>query len=48
VVERYRAMGSAIFSTTEDGAVFVETDGERVAMRGFTGRSLTVERLRPR
>ena len=43
VVERYRAMGTAIFSTAEDGAVFVETDGEAVEMTGFTGRSLTIE-----
>jgi competence protein ComEC len=48
VVERYRAMGAAIFSTAEDGAVFVETDGERVEMRGFTGRSISIERFTPR
>ena len=48
VVERYRAMGAAIFSTAEDGAVFVETDGERVEMRGFTGRSITIARHIPR
>ncbi len=48
VVERYRALGAAIFSTAEDGAVFVETDGERVEIRGFTGRSLTIERRTPR
>ena len=44
VVERYRAMGAAIFSTAEDGAVFVETDGERVELRAFTGRSITIGR----
>ena len=38
VVERYRAIGSAIFSTAEDGAVFVETDGSEVELRGWTGR----------
>jgi len=48
VVERYRAMGTAIYSTAEDGAVFVETDGERVEVRGFTGRSLPIERRSPR
>jgi competence protein ComEC len=48
VVERYRAMGAAIFSTAEDGAVLVETDGERVEMRGFTGRSISIERFTPR
>jgi competence protein ComEC len=34
VVQRYRAIGSAIFSTAEDGAVFVETDGRAVEVRG--------------
>jgi competence protein ComEC len=48
VVDRYRALGSAIFSTAEDGAVFVETDGGGVEIRGFTGRSLTIERRAPR
>jgi len=48
VVERYRAMGTAIFSTAEDGAVFVETDGERLEMSGFTGRLITIERQTPR
>lgn len=47
VVQRYRATGTAIFSTAEDGAVFVETDGEEVEIRGFTGRSLTIERRSP-
>jgi competence protein ComEC len=45
VVERYRAMGSAIFSTAIDGAVFVETDGRRVDIRGWMGRELSIERL---
>ena len=48
VVERYRAMGTAIYSTAEDGAVFVETDGERLEMSGFTGRLITIERQTPR
>lgn len=34
VVERYRAIGAEIFSTAEDGAVFVETDGTAVTIRG--------------
>jgi competence protein ComEC len=34
VVERYRAIGAATFSTAEDGAVFVETDGRQVEVRG--------------
>ena len=47
VVERYRAMGTAIFSTAEDGAVFVETDGRRVDIRGWMGRQLSIEGLPP-
>jgi competence protein ComEC len=43
VVERYRAMGTAIFSTAEDGAVFVETDGRGADIRGRTGRQLSIE-----
>jgi competence protein ComEC len=35
VVERYRAIGAEIFSTAQDGAVFVETDGATVEMRGY-------------
>jgi len=42
VVGRYKAIGSAIFSTAEDGAVFVETDGGEVALKGWTGRNLQV------
>jgi len=38
-------MGTAIFSTAEDGAVFVETDGRRVDIRGWLGRQLSFERL---
>ena len=41
VVERYRLIGAAVFSTAEDGAVFVESDGERVEVRGFVGRRST-------
>jgi competence protein ComEC len=48
VVERYRAMGTAMFSTAEDGAVFVETDGRRVEVRGFaSGRESTFGRHTP-
>jgi competence protein ComEC len=39
VVERYRAMQTEIFSTADDGAVTVETDGKVVTIRGwFSGR----------
>jgi competence protein ComEC len=38
VVERYRAIGAQMFSTAADGAVFVESDGTKVDVRGWTGR----------
>lgn len=41
VVARYRARGTELFSTAEDGAVFVETDGATVEVRGWTGRRVT-------
>jgi competence protein ComEC len=41
VVTRYRARSAELFSTAEDGAVFVETDGAQVDVRGWTGRSVT-------
>ena len=40
VVERYRAMGTTMFSTAEDGAVILDTDGERVEMRTWSGRAV--------
>jgi competence protein ComEC len=51
VVERYRAIGSQVFSTAEDGAVFVETDGSGVEIWGYhpgsqSGRT-TPTQLRP-
>ena len=42
VVERFREMGSAIFRTDRDGAVFVETNGKTVHVRGWTGRALVL------
>lgn len=39
VVARYRRAGASIFSTAEDGAVFVETDGEQVEVRGWREKS---------
>ena len=41
VVARYRALGVEIFSTAEDGAVIVETDGTKVEVKGWTGRRVT-------
>ena len=42
VVERYRAMGVQMFSTAEDGAVILDTDGERVGIRTWSGREVTL------
>jgi competence protein ComEC len=39
VVARYRDLDTAIFSTAEDGAVILETDGRGVFIRGWTGRT---------
>ncbi len=46
VVARYREAGVPIFRTDRDGAVFVDTDGESVWIRGWTGRTLTIPRAR--
>ena len=43
VVARYRAIGAELFSTAADGAIMLDTDGERVRMRGWLGRSRTFE-----
>ena len=37
VVERYRAMGTPMFSTAEHGAVILDTDGETVEIRTWSG-----------
>jgi competence protein ComEC len=42
VVERYRAMGTTMFSTAEDGAVILDTDGESVTIRTWSGRAVTL------
>ena len=42
VVERYRAMGTAMFSTAEDGAVILDTDGESVEIRTWSGQRMTL------
>jgi competence protein ComEC len=42
VVGRYRALGAAMFSTTEDGAVILDTDGWSATLRGWTGRTMTI------
>jgi competence protein ComEC len=45
VVARFEAMGTAIFRTDQDGAVFIETDGRTVQMKGWTGRSMLIRDL---
>jgi competence protein ComEC len=42
VVERYKAAGAAVFSTADDGAVVVDTDGAKVTMWTWTGRRLSL------
>ncbi|MEO6213353.1 MAG: ComEC/Rec2 family competence protein [Vicinamibacterales bacterium] len=39
VVERFRRHQVEMFNTAVDGAVFVETDGTKVEVRGWTGRT---------
>ena len=45
VVGRFEALGTAIFRTDRDGAVFVETDGTTVKVRGWTGERRRSRRL---
>ena len=45
VVQRYRARGAAIFSTADDGAVFVESDGATARVIGWRGRVAEFGRL---
>ncbi len=42
VVARYRAMGVQMFSTAADGAVILDTDGESVWIRTWSGRAVTL------
>ena len=42
VLARYRAAEVPVFRTDRDGAVFVDTDGRSVWIRGWTGRALTL------
>ena len=41
VVERFARRGVQMFNTAHDGAVFVETDGQTVEVRGWTGKRMT-------
>jgi len=42
ILERYRALGAAVFRTDQDGAVTVSTDGNRIDVNTFSRRTLTV------
>ena len=42
VVERYREIGAEIFSTAEDGAVIVDSDGTQVKIQSWSGRKVTI------
>ena len=42
VVDRYRAAGAKVFSTADDGAVIVDTDGTKVVIWTWNGRKLTL------
>jgi beta-lactamase superfamily II metal-dependent hydrolase len=42
-VARIEETGARIFSTDQDGAIALETDGDRVWMRTWTGRELVIE-----
>jgi competence protein ComEC len=44
VLARYRAAGIPIYRTDQDGAVFIDTDGKTVWIRGWTGRSMVIRR----
>jgi competence protein ComEC len=44
VLDRYRDAGAEVFRTDRDGAVMVETDGNSIDVRTFTGRSLKLPR----
>jgi beta-lactamase superfamily II metal-dependent hydrolase len=41
VVDRYRAAGARVFSTAEDGAVVIDTDGTQVVVWTVSGRRET-------
>jgi competence protein ComEC len=46
VVERFRRRGVEMFNTAEDGAVFVETDGNTIDLRAWrTGRRLLIREV---
>jgi len=44
VLDRYRAVGTAIFRTDQDGAITIDSDGRSLTARSFTGRTLSLSR----
>jgi competence protein ComEC len=45
VVARYRALGAAMFSTADDGAVILDTDGKTVQIKGWaSGKTVMMQR----
>jgi competence protein ComEC len=40
ILDRYRSIGAEVFRTDQDGAVIVDTDGDSINVRTFTGRRL--------
>ena len=47
VVERFKQRDVEMFNTATDGAVFIDTDGREVEVRGWTGRVKTFPVARP-
>jgi competence protein ComEC len=41
VLDRYRSIGAEIFRTDQDGAVTMTTDGHRIGVTSFNGRTFT-------
>jgi competence protein ComEC len=46
VVARYEAIGAHIFSTAQDGAVILDVDDDKIVLRGWTGKEVSLEAVR--